>query len=47
MGSEMCIRDSFSRIGIEKLKDRLLELLKENDIMEVKPEGRTDKWSPI
>ena len=46
-GIEVFPISTFSRIGIEKLKDRLLELLKENDIMEVKPEGRTDKWSPI
>ncbi len=46
-GIEVFPISTFSRIGIEKLKDRLLELLKENDIMEFKPEGRTDKWSPI
>ena len=46
-GIEVFPISTFSRIGIEKLKDRLLELLKENDIMEVKPKGRTDKWSPI
>ncbi len=46
-GIEVFPISTFSRIGIEKLKDRLLELLKENDIIEFKPEGRTDKWSPI
>ena len=46
-GIEVFPISTLSRFGIEKLKDRLLELLKENDIMEVKPEGRTDKWSPI
>ncbi len=38
---------TFSRVGIDKLKDHLLELLKENKIVEAKPNGRTEKWSPI
>ena len=38
---------TFSRIGIDKLKDQLLELLEENNIMEKKPSSRTVKWSPI
>ena len=46
-GIEVFPISTFSRIGIDKLKDRLLELLKENDIIEAKPKGRTDKWSPI
>ena len=38
---------TFSRIGIDKLKDQLLELLDENNIVEKMPTGRTVKWSPI
>ena len=38
---------TFSRIGIDKLKDQLLELLDENNIVEKMPAGRTVKWSPI
>ena len=38
---------TFSRIGIDKLKDQLLELLEENNIAEEMPAGRTVKWSPI
>ncbi|MFL2800744.1 MAG: GTPase ObgE [Paracoccaceae bacterium] len=38
---------TFSRVGIDKLKDRLLELLEENKLDEVKPYERTEKWSPI
>ena len=38
---------TFSRIGIDKLKDQLLELLEENNIAEEKPSRRTVKWSPI
>ena len=38
---------TFTRVGIDKLKDHLLELLKENKIVEAKPNGRTEKWSPI
>ena len=38
---------TFSRIGIEKLKDQLLELLEENKIEKEMPAGRTVKWSQI
>ena len=38
---------TFSRIGIEKLKDQLLELLEENKIEKEMPAGRTVKWSPV
>mgnify|MGYP000113329267 FL=1 len=38
---------TFSKIGIDKLKDQLLELLEENNIAEEMPAGRTVKWSPI
>ena len=38
---------TFSRIGIDKLKDQLLELLEENNITEDISTGRTVKWSPI
>ena len=38
---------TFSRFGIDKLKDKLLELLEENNIAEEMPAGRTVKWSPI
>ena len=38
---------TFTRVGIDKLKDHLLELLKENKIVESKTNGRTEKWSPI
>ena len=38
---------TFSRVGIDELKDRLLELLEGNKLDEVKPYERTEKWSPI
>ncbi len=38
---------TFSRVGIDKLKDNLLELLKKNKLEEAKPNERTEKWSPI
>ena len=38
---------TFSRIGIDKLKDQLLELLEENSIAEEVSAGRTVKWSPV
>ena len=38
---------TFSRVGIDELKDRLLELLEENKLVEFKPNERTEKWSPI
>ena len=46
-GFEVFPISTFSRIGIDELKDRLLELLEENKLVEVKPNERTEKWSPI
>ncbi len=38
---------TFSRIGIDKLKDQLLELLEENNIAQEMSFGKVIKWSPI
>ena len=38
---------TFSRVGVDELKDRLLELLNKNDLVGIKSNGRTDEWSPI
>ena len=38
---------TFSRVGINELKDSLLELLEKNNRVEAKMNGRTGKWSPI
>ena len=38
---------TFSKVGIENLKDRLLELLKENKIVKDMANNRTEKWSPV
>ena len=38
---------AFSRVGIDELKDRLLELLKKNNLVNVKTKRGTEKWSPI
>ena len=46
-GIEVFPISTFSRVGIEELKDRLLELLEENKLVEVKPNEGTEKWSPI
>ena len=46
-GIEVFPVSTFSRVGIDELKDRLLELLEENKLVEVKPNERTEKWSPI
>ena len=46
-GIEVLPISTFSRVGIDKLKDNLLELLKKNKLKEAKPKGRTEKWSPI
>ena len=46
-GIEVFPISTFSRVGIDELKDRLLELLEENKLVEVKPNERTEKWSPI
>ena len=46
-GIEVLPISTFSRVGIDKLKDNLLELLKKNKLKEAKHKGRTEKWSPI
>jgi GTP-binding protein len=46
-GIEVFPISTFSRVGINDLKDRLLELLKKNTRVEAKSNGRTEKWSPI
>ena len=46
-GIEVFPISTFSRVGIDELKDRLLELLEENKLVEAKPNERTEKWSPI
>ena len=38
---------TFSRVGVDELKDRLLELLNKNDLVGIKSNGRTNEWSPI
>ncbi|MDC3081557.1 GTPase ObgE [Paracoccaceae bacterium] len=46
-GIEVFPISTFSRVGINELKDRLLELLEKNNLMDVKANGRTEQWSPI
>ncbi len=46
-GIEVFPISTFSRVGINELKDRLLGLLKKNNIVNAKTNGRTEKWSPI
>ena len=46
-GIEVLAISTFSRVGIDKLKDNLLELLKKNKLEEAKPKEKTQKWSPI
>ena len=46
-GIEVFPISTFSRVGINELKDSLLELLKKNNRVETKTNGRTGKWSPI
>ena len=46
-GIEVLPTSTFSRVGINKLKDNLLELLKKNKLEEAKQKERTEKWSPI
>ena len=46
-GIEVFPISTFSRVGINELKDRLLELLKKNNRVEAKTNGRAEKWSPI
>ena len=38
---------TFSRVGINELKDSLLELLEKNNRVKAEMNGRTGKWSPI
>ena len=46
-GIEVLPISTFSRVGIDELKDRLLKLLEENKLVENKLNERTEKWSPI
>ena len=46
-GIEVLPISTFSRIGINELKDRLLKLLEENKLVEAKPNESTEKWSPV
>ncbi len=46
-GIEVFPISTFSRVGINELKDRLLELLKKNNLVDAKTNERTEKWSPI
>ena len=46
-GIEVLPISTFSRVGIEELKDNLLKLLEENKLVEAKPNEMTEKWSPI
>ena len=46
-GIEVLPISTFSRVGIDKLKDNLLELLKKNKLEKANPDERTEKWSPI
>ena len=46
-GIEVFPISTFSRVGINELKDSLLELLKKNNRVEAETNGRTGKWSPI
>ena len=46
-GIEVLPISTFSRVGINELKDSLLELLKKNNRVEAKTNGGTGKWSPI
>ena len=46
-GIEVFPISTFSRVGIDEIKNRLLELLEENKFVEVKPNETTKKWSPI
>ena len=46
-GIEVLPISTFSRVGIDELKDRLLKLLEENKLVEAKLNERTEKWSPI
>jgi selenocysteine-specific translation elongation factor len=46
-GIEVFPISTFSRVGIEELKDRLIELLEENKLVKAKPNESAEKWSPI
>ena len=46
-GIEVLPISTFSRVGIDELKDRLLKLLEENKLVGAKSNERTEKWSPI
>ena len=46
-GIEVLPISTFSRVGIDKLKDNLLELLKKNKLEETNPNESTQKWSPL
>ena len=46
-GIEVFTISTFSRVGINELKDRLLELLKKDKLVDANTSGRTEKWSPI
>ncbi|MDC3075981.1 GTPase ObgE [Paracoccaceae bacterium] len=46
-GIEVFTISTFSRVGINELKDRLLELLKKDKLVDANKSGRTEKWSPI
>ena len=46
-GIEVLPISTFSRVGIEELKDNLIKLLEENKLVEAKPNEMTEKWSPI
>ena len=46
-GIEVLPISTFSRVGIDKLKDDLIKLLEKNKLQEDKLNGRTEKWSPI
>ena len=46
-GIEVFPISTFSRVGINELKDSLLELLEKNNRVKAEMNGRTGKWSPI
>ena len=46
-GIEVLPISTFSRVGINELKDRLLKLLEENKLVEAKPNESAEKWSPV
>ena len=46
-GIEVFPISTFSRVGIDELKDHLLQSLEKNKLVVVKTNKRTEKWSPI